>query len=127
MVGGITAAVVLGIAAVCAVITGNAMRAAVLARHDEIAIMHLLGAGGWLVWGPFLVEGWITGEVAGALGAGTLLALFAEARSASVHLFTSLLPGVDWTTCLSCAGGLVLAGGVLGAGASVAGLWGVRE
>jgi cell division transport system permease protein len=125
--GAIAAAVVLGIAAVSVVITGNAMRASVLARQDEVAIMRLLGAGGWLVLGPFLVEGWITGEVAGALGAGTLLALFAGARNASAQLFTSLLPGVDWATCTFCAAGLVVAGGVLGATASVAGLWGVRE
>ena len=125
--GAIAGAVVLGMAAVSAVIAGNAMRAAVLARQDEVAIMRLLGAGGWLVWAPFLVEGWITGEVAGALGAGTLLALFAAARNASTQLFTALLPGVDWATCAFCAAGLVVAGGLLGAAASVAGLWGVRE
>lgn len=127
VVGAIAGAIVLGLAAVSAVITANAVRAAVLARHDEVAVMRLLGASGWLVRGPFLVEGWITGEVAGALGAGMLLALFAGARSASAQLFTELLPGVDWTAAAVCAAGLVLAGGVLGAASSLAGLQGLRE
>ena len=120
--GTIAAAIVLGLAGVSAVITANAMRAALLARHDEVAIMRLLGASGWLVWGSFLVEGWITGELAGALGAASLLALFLGARDASAQMFTQLLPGVDWTAAVVCAAALMVAGGVLGAGASLAGL-----
>jgi cell division protein FtsX len=120
--GTIAAAIVLGLAAASAVITANAMRAAVLARRDEVTIMRLLGASGWLVWGPFLVEGWITGILAGGLAAALLLALFSGARHASTQLFTQLLPGVDWNAAVVCAGALVVAGGVLGAAASLAGL-----
>src|SRR5262249_2506483 len=113
--GAVAAAVVLAIAAVSAVITANAMRAAVLARHGGGAVLRRGGAGGWVGWGPFLVEGWITGEVAGALAAGSLLALFAAARDASEQLFTALLPGVGWAACAFCAAVLVVCGGALGA------------
>ena len=44
------------------------------------------------------------------------------ARHASTQLFTQLLPGVDWNAAVVCAGALVVAGGVLGAAASLAGL-----
>jgi cell division transport system permease protein len=56
-------------AVVAAIIIGAAVRMAIFARRDEIAIMRLVGATESFVRSPFLIEGLITGL------AGSLLAL----------------------------------------------------
>ena len=56
-------------AAVAALIIGAAIRLAIFARREEIAIMRLVGATDWFVQRPFLLEGLITGIL------GSLLAL----------------------------------------------------
>lgn len=66
------AALIMGIAfaAVAAVIIGTAVRLAIFARREEIAIMRLVGATRGFVRRPFLLEGLFTG----LLGAGIALA-----------------------------------------------------
>jgi hypothetical protein len=70
-------AVVLGIAIACiaflamlgvvaVTVTMNSVRAAIHSRRDEVTIMQLVGAPRWMVRGPFVVEGAITGAIAGA-------------------------------------------------------------
>jgi cell division transport system permease protein len=69
-VAGAAALVVGGaFAAVAALIIGAAIRMAIFARRDEIAIMRLVGATNWFIRRPFLLEGLITGIL------GSLLAL----------------------------------------------------
>ena len=65
------AAVVVGgaFAAVAALIIGAAIRLAIFARREEIAIMRLVGATDWFIRRPFLLEGFLTGIL------GSLLAL----------------------------------------------------
>lgn len=65
------AALVVGgaFAAVAALIISSAIRLAVFARRDEIAIMRLVGATNGFIRRPFLLEGLVTG------GLGSLLAL----------------------------------------------------
>jgi cell division transport system permease protein len=65
------AAVVVGgaFAAVAALIISAAVRLAIFARRDEIAIMRLVGATRGFIRRPFLVEGLLTGAL------GSLLAL----------------------------------------------------
>ena len=65
------AALVVGgaFAAVAALIIGAAIRLAIFARRDEIAIMRLVGATDWFIRKPFILEGLITGLL------GSLLAL----------------------------------------------------
>src|SRR5438270_1265059 len=55
------------LAFVAVTVTANSIRAAILARHDEVTIMQLVGAPRWMVRGPFVVEGAITGALAGAV------------------------------------------------------------
>jgi cell division transport system permease protein len=57
-------------ALVAAIIIATAIRIAVFARRDEIAIMRLVGATDGFVQRPFLLEGIITGLLGGALAAG---------------------------------------------------------
>lgn len=64
-VGGLGAAVVLGISAV--VLIANTIRLAIYARRDEVAIMKLVGASNWYIRVPFLLEGLIEGLVGAAL------------------------------------------------------------
>lgn len=125
--GAITAAVLAVLAVVAAAVTANAIRAAILARSDDLEIMRLFGASGWMVRGPFVFEGALTGEVAGLFSAAALLALFATAQHESARTFTALLPGVGWGAVDVCAGGLVLAGAGLGAVAAAFGTRGLRS
>ncbi|MDX1673602.1 MAG: permease-like cell division protein FtsX [Longimicrobiales bacterium] len=63
------AAIVVGgaFAAVAALIIGAAIRLAIFARREEIAIMRLVGATDWFIRRPFLLEGLITGLLGGLL------------------------------------------------------------
>ena len=61
-VAGLVFLTVLGFVAVT--VTVNSVRAAIFARRDEIRIMQLVGAPRWMVRGPFVVEGAITGGLA---------------------------------------------------------------
>lgn len=65
------AAMVVGgaFAAVAALIIGAAVRLAIFARREEIAIMRLVGATDWFIRKPFILEGLLTGVL------GSLFAL----------------------------------------------------
>lgn len=65
------AAMVVGgaFAAVAGLIIGAAVRLAIFARREEIAIMRLVGATDWFIRKPFILEGLLTGIL------GSLLAL----------------------------------------------------
>ena len=51
----------------------NTIRTAVYHRRQEIEVMKLVGATEWFVRGPFLIEGILTGLLAGGLALGVLL------------------------------------------------------
>lgn len=104
---------------VAVAVTANSIRAAILARQNEVAIMQLVGAPRWMVRGPFLVEGALTGGIAGlAAGLVTLLtgvAVVAAGRST----FAQIAPGVGFGACLVAAAVVLVAGLLLGAVASL--------
>jgi cell division protein FtsX len=81
--------------------------------------MQLVGAPRWMVRGPFLVEGALTGVVAGTLaGLITFALAFAGIKSAS-NAFVQFAPGVTIDVAL-VAGAIVLAVGLaLGSGSSI--------
>lgn len=62
---GAAAALLLG--GVALIIIMNTIRLTILGRRQEIEIMQLVGAGGWYVRSPFLLEGVLQGVVATAL------------------------------------------------------------
>jgi cell division transport system permease protein len=72
------AATVLGaaFALVAAIIIATAVRIAVFARREEIAIMRLVGATDGFVQRPFLLEGLFTGLLGGVLAAGLTYATY---------------------------------------------------
>jgi cell division transport system permease protein len=114
------------LAFVATIVTVNAVRAALLGRRDDIATMHLVGASGWMVRGPFVFEGALTGGVAGLIAAAAVLGAFAAVQDTSFKSYSALLPGVDWRATIACAAALLAGGTALGSLASVLSVRGMR-
>jgi len=98
-----------GFAAVAILIIGAAVRLAIFARREEIAIMQLVGATNWFIRKPFLLEGLITGLIGGTLA--TL------ATWLSYTVLTNTVFKLVWIPGAWVAGG-ILAGAALGVIAS---------
>jgi ABC-type ATPase involved in cell division/cell division protein FtsX len=115
VIGAIGATLLLIFAVVAYAVSANAVRGVAAARRDEVTITRLLGARGWMLRGPFVVEGLMTGALAGALagviagGAWLLASRFAAATYAQV------LPGVGLTSMRYVVAAVILAGLLLGA------------
>jgi len=112
------------LAAVAIAVTANSVRAAVVARLDEVRTMRLVGAPRWIVRAPFVVEGALTGIAAGLLAAAGVAALVALAINAGGGAVSGFLPGLDYALLGATAGLVLGAGALLGA---LAGLGGVRR
>lgn len=100
-------------------VTGNSIRAAILARQNEVAIMQLVGAPRWMVRGPFLVEGALTGGIAGVAAGTVTLVIGLAVVIAGRSTFAQVAPGVGIATCFVAAAAVVVAGLLLGAVASL--------
>ncbi len=110
-VAGATAVVVGGaFAAVAALIISAAIRLAIFARRDEIAIMRLVGATHGFVRRPFLIEGFITGILGSVLALPATYLVFRFLSGSVVHL--------EWMPRGWIVAGL-LAGSLLGVVASL--------
>lgn len=119
-VAGVAFLALLGFVAVT--VTINSIRSAIHARRDEVAIMQLVGAPRWMVRGPFIVEGAITGSLAGAAAGLVTLGLAMAGIKAASDSFTQFAPGVT-VTVAAVAAALVFAAGLgLGSGASMIGV-----
>jgi cell division transport system permease protein len=119
-VAGIAFLSLLGFVAVT--VTINSIRAAIHARRDEVTIMQLVGAPRWMVRGPFVVEGAITGGLAGAAAGLVTFGLAMAGMAAGSGSFTQFAPGVT-VTVAAVAAGLVFAAGLgLGSGSSLVSL-----
>ena len=107
---------------VAVTVTANSIKAAIHARRDEIAIMQLVGAPRWMVRGPFVVEGAITGALAGTLGGLVTFGLVMAGLETSAATFTQFAPGVTIAVA-AIAGAMVLLTGLgLGSGSSLVSL-----
>jgi len=101
-IGAITAFTLGGaFALVAALIIGTAIRIAIFARRDEIAIMQLVGARNGYIQRPFLLEGVMTGLLGGALA---ILLTWGTFQAVYHFLFTLAWIPLSWV------------GGGLGAG-----------
>jgi cell division transport system permease protein len=119
-VAGIAFLAVLGFVAVT--VTINSVRAAIHSRRDEVTIMQLVGAPRWMVRGPFVVEGAITGALAGMAAGLATFGLTVAAMSAGADTFARFAPGVTFGVA-AIAATIVLATGVgLGSGSSLVGV-----
>jgi cell division transport system permease protein len=79
---------VLGLAflVVASIIIGAAIRMAIYARRDEIAIMRLVGATEGFIRRPFLLEGLITGLLGGGLALAATYGVFRVLTDSIVEL-----------------------------------------
>jgi len=74
---------------VAVTVTINSIRSAIHARRDEVSIMQLVGAPRWMVRGPFIVEGAITGSLAGSAAGLVTFGLAAAGINAASASFTA--------------------------------------
>ncbi|HUY73919.1 MAG TPA: permease-like cell division protein FtsX [Candidatus Dormibacteraeota bacterium] len=116
-VAGIVFLGLLGFVAVT--VTVNSIRAAIHARRDEIRIMQLVGAPRWMVRGPFVVEGAITGALSGAAAGLVTFGLVAAGIHAGSASFTQFAPGVTVVVAAAGAAMVFAAGLGLGSGSSL--------
>jgi cell division transport system permease protein len=108
---------VLGFVAIT--VTINSIRAAIHSRRDEVTIMQLVGAPRWMVRGPFVVEGAITGALSGAVAGLITFGLAMVAIGVGSASFTQFAPGVT-VTVAAIAAAIVFATGLgLGSGSSL--------
>jgi cell division protein FtsX len=91
------------------------MRGVAAARKEEVTITRLLGARGWMLRGPFVVEGLMTGAVAGALAGALAGAAWLLANRFAAATYAQVLPGVGLTSMRYVVAGLIVAGMLLGA------------
>lgn len=113
------AAFLLLLAVVAVVVTQNSIRAAIYTRRDEVRVMQLVGARRWMVRGPFLIEGFLTGLIAGLMAALVIVAAGEAAVRAAATQNQMLAPGVGQVAVLVTSLALLVAGLALGAGGSL--------
>jgi len=110
------------LAFVAITVTINSVRAAIHSRRDEVTIMQLVGAPRWMVRGPFVVEGAITGGLAGVIAGLVTFGLTATGIAAGPGSFSQFAPGVT-VTVAALAAAIVFATGLgLGSGSSLVSL-----
>ena len=119
-VAGVAFLALLGFVAVT--VTVNSIRAAIHSRRDEVTIMQLVGAPRWMVRGPFVVEGAITGALSGVVAGLIVFGLTMAGISAGSASFTQFAPGVTVTVAAFAAAIVFATGLSLGSGSSLVSL-----
>ena len=104
---------------VAVTVTANSIRAAILTRKDEVTIMQLVGAPRWMVRGPFVIEGALTGGLAGALAGLVTVGLSLAGIAAGASSFSQVAPGVTVRVAVLAGSLVLLAGLLLGSGSSL--------
>jgi cell division transport system permease protein len=112
------------LAFIAVTVTANSIRAAILSRGDEIGIMQLVGAPLWMVRGPFVIEGAVTGAAAGAVSGLLALVVCVVSIQAGAASFAQIAPGLTFQAGFAIALLLLVAGPLLG---SVSSLGSVRR
>ena len=115
IVGGIGAALLLLFAAVAYAVAANSMRSIAAARQQEVTVTRLLGARGWMVHGPFVTEGLVTGALAGALAAAVVAGAWLLASVFAAQTYSQILPGVGQDSVRYVVAAVMVVGLVLGA------------
>jgi ABC-type ATPase involved in cell division/cell division protein FtsX len=115
IVGGVGAGLLLLFAVVAYAVSANSMRAIAAARQPEVTVARLLGARGWMVRGPFVAEGLMTGALAGALAGAAVAGTWLLASSVASETYSQILPGVGPDSVRYVVAAVMVAGLVLGA------------
>lgn len=109
---------------VAAAVTAGSIRGTLLARREEVEVMWLVGSARWVIGGPFLVEGALTGGTGATLGGLVAFSLGLLVLKAEAGAFSVFLPGVTVAAMATLL--LVLIGSGVGLG-SFSALVGVRD
>jgi ABC-type ATPase involved in cell division/cell division protein FtsX len=115
IVGGVGAGLLLLFIVVAYAVAANAMRSIAAARQHEVSLTRLLGARGWMVRGPFVTEGLMTGALAGAIAAAAVAGAWLLASSFASQTYSQILPGVGQDSVRYIIAALMVAGLALGA------------
>jgi cell division transport system permease protein len=126
VVGGIGAGLLLLFAAVAYAVAANSMRAIAAARLPEVTLSRLLGARGWMVHGPFVIEGLLTGAIAGAVAGAAIAGLWLLATAEASQTYSQILPGVGQDSVRYVVAAVMAAGLVLGGLTSMLGFRRIR-
>ena len=100
-------------------VTANSMRAVAAARREELTTLRLLGARHWMLRDPFVIEGLMTGAVAGLVAGALVAVAYLLAMRFADATYVQLLPGVGLTATRFVIAGVVIAGMVLGIATAV--------
>jgi cell division transport system permease protein len=114
VIGAIGGGLLLLFGLVAYAISANSMRGIAAARHLEVAVIRLLGARGWMLRGPFVVEGLMIGALAGAVAAIAVGGAFLVATRFESAIYAQLLPGVGPTQVQYVIAAVLVAGLLLG-------------
>ena len=102
------------LAFIAVTVTANSIRSAILARGDEISIMQLVGAPTWMIRGPFVIEGALTGVVAGGLAGILAVVVCLFAVQAGASSFAQITPGLTIQAGFAIGLTLLVVGPLLG-------------
>jgi cell division transport system permease protein len=115
IVGAIGGGLLLLFAVVAYAVIANSMRGIATARRQEVAVVRMLGARGWMMRGPFVVEGLMIGALAGALAGAFVAGTWLLATRFESATYAQLLPGVDATAVQYILAAVLATGLMLGA------------
>jgi len=113
--GSIAGGIVLLFVIVAYAVIANSMRGIAASRRQEVAVTRLLGARGWMLRGPFVVEGLTTGALAGALAAAFVAGAYLLAMRFVSAIYVLVLPVVGATQVQNVLAAVITAVLVLGA------------
>jgi cell division transport system permease protein len=124
--GGIGGGLLLLFGLVAYAVSANSMRGIAAARREEVTITRLLGARGWMLRGPFVTEGLMTGALAGALAGAVVAGAWVLATRFAAETYSQVLPGVGPDSVRYVGAAVIAAGLVLGALTSMLGFRRIR-
>lgn len=107
---------------VAAAVTASCVRGILLARRQEVEVMRLVGSPNWMVRGPFLVDGALTGTTGAIVGASLMAAVALAILNSQHGALSSFLPGILPSTVAGVGGALILGGTALGSLSALAGI-----
>lgn len=115
VIGGIGGGLLLIFVIVAYAVSANSVRGVAAARKDEVTITRLLGARGWMLRGPFMIEGLMTGALAGAAAGAVAGGAWLLAQRFAAATYAQVLPGVGLTSMRYVVAAVIIAGMILGA------------
>ena len=114
VVGGVGLGLLLLFGLVAYAVIANSMRGIATARRQEVTVIRLLGARGWMLRGPFVVEGLMIGALAGAVAAAAVAGAWLLAIRFESATYAQVLPGVGPTEVQYVLAAVMVAGLLLG-------------